>query len=83
LRKKIEGKLSVEELRQFMALSKQLAPFRLDPTLQVTQEDSLTRLVRENIDQRHNDLNKNGLKIPEDLPQQVDDILNDIFKTAA
>lgn len=81
LSKKIEGKLTAEELIQFTQLSKRLAPFRLEPTLQVTQEDSVTRLVRENLNQRSLHLDKSLLAIPKDLPQQVDNILDDIFKT--
>lgn len=80
--KKTTGTLSEQERERFVKLSKQLAPLRLDPTLQVTEEDTLTRLVRENMAHRSKSLMSQDIHVPKNMPQQVDTILDNLFKTA-
>jgi predicted ATP-binding protein involved in virulence len=76
---KNNGKLSQAAEKRFEYLSQQLAPYRLDPSLQVVQEDVITKLVREKIQER---ATKITIQTPEinNLSEQIDDILNDIFK---
>ena len=77
--KKNKTALTEVEQAQFVELSKRLAPIRLDPTLKVTSEDSLTQLVRENLNARIPKLNGQKISIPADLSEQVDNVLNDLF----
>ena len=75
--KKNSDVLTAAEQTEFSALSQQLAPIRLDPTLSITTENTLTRLVRENVNKSPR--NFQNVSVPEDFPQQVDAILDDIF----
>lgn len=84
LGKKTSGVLSASERDQFTKLSEQLAPMRLDPTLQVKQDDPITNMVKEKLEERQQKLvtNTSSKKaLPKDLPEQVENILDDIFQT--
>lgn len=83
LSKKTNAGLSETERAQFQQLSQQLAPYRLDPTLQVTQEDPIMDMVRKKLEARQNDPTNSRAaeSLSKDLPAQVDDILDDIFQT--
>lgn len=79
--KKINGSLKDSERKKFTELSAELAQSRLDPTLEIVKDDPITRLVKERLDkQTNNEVLKNG-KLPENLPEQVDSILDNLFKT--
>ncbi|MDZ4681781.1 MAG: AAA family ATPase [Saprospiraceae bacterium] len=79
--KKNNNGLSESEVRRFSELTVLLAPTRLDPTLAITQDDSLTRLVKEKLNERtFSERGLNGLHLPDDVSEQVENILDDIFK---
>lgn len=80
LSKKRNSALSKSEQKDFENLQRKLSPMRLDPTLEITREDDITRTVRENLDNRSKNLNMNNLKVPENLSQEVDSILNELIK---
>lgn len=80
--KKNKEGLSESELMRFRELTQLLAPLRLDPTLEITQDDSITRIVREKLKER-TVVGERGLhsaKIPDNVSAQVEGILNDLFK---
>lgn len=80
--KKNKEGLSESELMRFSELTQLLAPLRLDPTLEITQDDSITRIVREKLKER-TVVGERGLhsaKIPDNVSAQVEGILNDLFK---
>lgn len=79
--KKKEGKLSGTELSTFNDLSKKLAPLRLDPTLELVQEDPITKMVKEKLSKKSIlafklEMTKSS---SENIEKRVEDILNDIF----
>lgn len=80
LNKKMEGSISDGELSRFNELSKWLSPFRLDPTLRIVNEDNITRLVREKLIERASRIKLKPKDIPPDIPEQVEEILDDLFK---
>ena len=81
LKKKTNGGLSDNERKAFAKLSEQLSHIRLDPTLDIVQEDAITKLVREKLNQRSQNTAQRDIKLPDDLPQQVESILDNFFKT--
>jgi predicted ATP-binding protein involved in virulence len=83
LKKKTDGILSDDERTEFAKLSEQLSHNRLDPTLEIVQDDTITKLVREKLEQRSQNTEQRDKSIPNDLPKQVESILDNFFKTAS
>lgn len=82
--KKQNGGLSPVESRRFSELSEKLAPLRLDPSLNIIQEDdSITRLVKEKLAQKEEQVGLEKVQLPDNLSEQIDGILNDLFSTNA
>ena len=82
--KKKNNSLNEKEESRFKELSTLLAPLRLDPSLSLTQEDPITRIVKEKLSEKSNQPIKSGLKVQtESFEKQVDDILGDIFKDSS
>ena len=80
-RKKSENiNLNASEIEKFQYLSKKLSHLRLDPTLQITTEDPITTLVKEELANRNvkKSFVKN-LKSTENLKKEVDYIINNLF----
>ena len=80
-KKKAENiELEDSEIKRFNFLSKALSHLRLDPSLQITTEDPITSLVKEEL------ANRNSMKTftkseqsPENLKKEVNEILNNLF----
>lgn len=83
LDKKMRGTLNASERERFSKLSEQLAPYRLDPSLQVKQEDPIVNLVKKKLEERQSSLETGRSKkvLTKDLSKQVEDILDDLFQT--
>jgi predicted ATP-binding protein involved in virulence len=80
-KKKSENiELEASEIERFNILTKALSHLRLDPTLQITTEDPLTTIVKEELANRSalESFTKNEPN-PESLKNKVDDILNNLF----
>jgi predicted ATP-binding protein involved in virulence len=79
---KRESKLSEAEEIEFQELSKKLAPLRLDPQLQLTQEDPIVRLVKQKLEQKTEESFKSFApeNVGTNIEEQVSKILNDIFE---
>lgn len=78
--KRKNGRLNDAQERRFSELSKMLSRLRIDPNLQLVQEDPITALVKQSIaaDGKMIANGKNGMA-KEVLKQKVDDILKAIF----
>ena len=80
--KKKELSLSNAEELQFKDLAKRLAPLRLDPQLVLTQEDPIIKIIKERLEEKLTVVKLgDNEKTSKDIEKQVDDILNDIFKS--
>lgn len=82
LYKKNNGDMTFADQQRFADLSQQLSIYRLDPTLQITKEDPIVNMVKEDIQARYHILadSNDKTQLPSDLPQQIETILDDIFK---
>jgi predicted ATP-binding protein involved in virulence len=78
--KRKNGRLNDAQERRFAELSKMLSRLRIDPNLQLVQEDPITELVKRSIaaDGKMIADGKNGIA-KEALEQKVDNILKTIF----
>ena len=83
LKKKTESMLTDIERKEFAKLSEQLSHKRLDPTLEIVQDDTITKLVKENLNKRNKNKAESDIKVPNDLHQQVENILDNFFKNAS
>ena len=74
--------MTFADQQRFADLSQQLSIYRLDPTLQITKEDPIVNMVKEDIQARYHILadSNDKTQLPSDLPQQIETILDDIFK---
>jgi predicted ATP-binding protein involved in virulence len=72
--------LTTQEQTRFEYLTQKLAPHRIDPLLKVTEEDSVTKMVRENLNRRTIALDLDKLEAPDNLTAEVDSILDNLFK---
>lgn len=81
-RRKTTAGLTEAEAARFQELGGLLAGFRLDPSLQVREEDSVTRAVREQMAQREQTRTR-GLDTPPvsyaELNSEVENALNSLF----
>lgn len=84
-RQKQAGKLPEEKMERFRELSKKLAELRLDPTLPIPKDDTITTLVKERMEEIANQESSTLESVKkangEDVKKQVQTILDELFKT--
>jgi hypothetical protein len=80
-RKKFNSEtLSSDEAKRFEYLSKALSHLRLDPALQITTEDPITQIVKEELAKRDSLKSfTREVKSSETLKSEVDEILDNLF----
>lgn len=77
--KKEKVGLDKNEEEKFNRLSQLLAPLRIDPRLKLTENDSITNIVKEKLKSRK--FEKSIKEDTKEIEKHVDDILNDIFNS--
>lgn len=79
-KKSSNEELNSNEVKRFEHLSRALSHLRLDPALEITTEDPITQIVKEELAKRNSlESFTKEIRSPESLKLEVDEILNKLF----
>jgi hypothetical protein len=80
--KKDNGELIAKDLERFQILSKKLSIFRIDPGLQLREDDLITKMVKDELGQQFIEIEHNP-KTPEELiklKKKVKEVLDRVLQ---
>jgi predicted ATP-binding protein involved in virulence len=81
-KKKSSNLLSIKETETFRILSEKLSHLRLDPQLKITSDDTITKMVKEKLQNRSVQIASSNLgKNNENVDSEIDSILDNLFAT--